>query len=380
MSSSTNGTQPPRIKARAAVLFGAKQKLQIKDVEIDQPKPLEVHVKIHSAGVCGSDLHVAEGDWGSRFKLPIVLGHEGAGVVQSVGAAVTRVKPGDHVILLFKENCGRCDNCQVGRPSLCKGHPRYPGTMFDGTNRIWVDGEPCYAMSSLGCWATDCVVSEENVLPIDKTIPLNRAVLVGCGVMTGVGAAINTAKVEVGSSCVVVGCGGVGLNCVQGAKLNNAGMIIAVDIFESKLEAARDFGATHTINARTVDAVAEVTKLTGGGAHFAIDALGSARTSEQCVEMIRPGGTAVIVGMAPSSHRAQIDIFTIARDEKCIKGSYYGSARPGVDMIRLLELYKQKRLKLDELVSKTIKIEECNEALALLKEGGVARTIIDFAA
>ncbi|KAJ3338757.1 hypothetical protein HDU93_009070 [Gonapodya sp. JEL0774] len=313
MTESKSNSSSARIKARAAVLFAPKEKLQVctllmggntlwmddidlenwavLDVEIDQPKALEVHVKIHTAGVCGSDLH---------------------------------------------------------------GHPRQPGTMLDGSNRVWINGDqPCYSMTSLGCWATDVVVHEEVTLPIDKSIPLNRAVLVGCGVMTGVGAAINTAKVEVGSTCVVVGCGGVGLNSVQGAMLNSAGMIIGVDIFDSKLEMAKQFGATHTINAKTTDAVAEVIKLTGGGAHFAIDAIGSARTVEQIVDMIRPGGTAVVVGMAPFGQKAQLDVFTIARDEKCIKGSYYGSARPGVDMIRLLDLYMQKRLKLDELVSKT---------------------------
>jgi Zn-dependent alcohol dehydrogenase len=279
-------------------------------------------------------------------------------------------------VLIFRGNCGSCYYCTIGRPALCAGRVSPPGTLFDGTTRLSLDGQPIYHMARVACFAEHAVLAEEMLLPIPEAIPLDRAALVGCAVMTGVGAAMNTARVEPGSTVVVIGCGGVGLNVVQGARMLNAGRIIAVDLLDNKLDYALAFGATHAINAHEEEPVARVRALTEGGADYAFDAIGSARTVQQAFEMVRAGGTAVVVGVAPQGQLAQIDAYAIAMQEKTLKGCFYGSARPRVDMLRLLDLYQQRRLKLDELISRRYTLDQINEGFALLQGGAVARGVI----
>ncbi len=362
------------MKTKAAVLYEPNQALVIEELDLDEPQAGEVLVRIAAVGVCYSDLHFMNGEW--KFPSPIVLGHEGSAIVERVGSGVTRVKPGDHCILIFQSNCGECYYCTIGRPMLCNGRPSNPNTMYDGTCRLSRNGQPVYHMARVACFAEYAVIPDEQLLPIAKHIPLDRAALVGCSVMTGVGAVMNTAKVEPGSTVVVIGCGGVGLNIIQGARLVGARRIIAVDIYDNKLEYARQFGATDIINASGENPVARLRKLTNGGADYAFDAFGSARTVQQAFEAIRPGGTAVQVGIAAQGQMAQIDAFLLALQEKTLKGSFYGSARPRVDMIRLLELYEQQRLMLDELISRTYRLDQINEAYQALQSGEVARGVI----
>ncbi|MFN8511356.1 MAG: Zn-dependent alcohol dehydrogenase [Thermomicrobiales bacterium] len=363
------------MKTRAAVLHEIGQPLVIEELELEEPREGEVLVRIAAAGVCHSDLHYMKGEW--AIPKPAVLGHEGSGVVERVGRGVTRVKPGDHCVLIFRPNCGVCYHCTIGRPALCTGRVSAPGTMFDGSTRLSLDGKPAYHLARIACFSEYAVIAEEQLLPIPKEIPLDRAALVGCAVMTGVGAAMNTVHVEPGSTVAVIGCGGVGLNVVQGARMLNAGKIIAVDILDNKLDYAEQFGATHVVNAKEENPVQRVREITDGlGADYAFDALGHAATVQQAFEMVRIGGTAVEVGIAPQGQMAQIDAFALAFQEKTLKGSFYGSARPRVDMTRLLDLYQQGRLKLDELISRTYTLDEINEGFALLQGGAVARGVI----
>ncbi|KAI9028797.1 alcohol dehydrogenase class III [Hyaloraphidium curvatum] len=359
------------LKCRAAILEEYNKPLTIREVEWQEPDVGEVLVRVHTAGICHSDLHLIKGDWaGGIGSVPMLLGHEGAGVVVKPGRGCDRVKEGDHVIFLFNDNCGKCNMCQVGRPNLCQS-----GRI--NKIRAKLDGQPLPSMAGLGLYSEFVVVSEDQLVPVhDKEIGLDRCAIVGCAVTTGVCAAINAGKVEMGSTVAVVGCGGVGLNVIQGARLVNASTIIAIDLLDNKLEYATQFGATHTINGGAVDAVAEVHKICPGGVEYAFDAIGNSKVLEQIVAMVRPGGTAVEVGVAPVQQMASINPFSLALMEKTVKGTLYGGARYEVDMTRMLALYKQKRLKLDELISKTITLEEINEGFDLLKAGGVARAVI----
>ncbi len=362
------------MKIRAALLYEAGQPLVVEEVDLAEPRDGEVLVRIAAAGVCHSDLHYVIGDW--QIPKPVVLGHEGSAIVERVGPGVSRVKPGDHCVLIFRPNCGVCYYCTIGRPVLCAGHPHPQGTMFDGTTRLSVHGAPVYHLAQLACFSEHAVVHEEQLLPIDPGIPLDRAALVGCAVMTGVGATMNTVRVEPGSQVVVIGCGGVGLNVIQGARMLNAGRIVGVDLLDSKLEFARQFGATDVVNARNEDPVARTKELTGGGADYAFDAIGTAATVRQAFECVRAGGTAVVVGIVPLGQEAAIDAYSLVMREKTLKGCFYGSARPRVDMVRLLDLYQQGRLKLDELITRTYTLEQVNEGFQFLQSGSVARGVI----
>ena len=331
-------------------------------------------VRIAAAGVCHSDLHYMKAEW--PCPRPIVLGHEGAAIVERPGPGVKSVKAGDHCILVFRPNCGKCHYCTIGRPMLCVGHNTPMGTLYDGTTRLSLNGQAVYHLARIACFSEYAVIPEEQLLPIASDVPLDRAALVGCAVTTGIGSVMNTAKIEPGSTVVVIGCGGVGLNVIQGARMLQAGRIIAVDLFDEKLDFAIEFGATDAINARNTDPVARIRELTGGGVDYAFDAFGSGKTVRQAYECIRPGGTAIQVGIAPHGDMAQIDAWALTVQEKTLKGSFYGSARPRVDMPRLLDLYRQGRLKLDELVARTYRLDQINEAYAALQGGAVARGVI----
>ena len=364
------------MKMQAAVLYAPNEPLVIESVDLDDPTDREVLVRIKAAGVCYSDYHVMKGEW--AMPLPIVLGHEAAGVVEKTGSNVTRVTPGDHVILNFRANCGTCHHCTVGRPVLCDGIETPRTAMFDGTVRLHRNGEDIHHFTRVSSFAEFAVVPESGAVPVTRNMPHGPAALVGCAVMTGVGAVINTARVQAGSSVLVIGCGGVGLNVVQGARLAGARRIIALDTLQNKLAYAREFGATDTLVAAEGDVVARVQELTGGGVDYAFEAIGNSATIAQAYEATAPGGTTVVVGMAPEDDEVKINALSLPRTEKTIVGSWYGSARPWVDLPRLAEQYLAGQLKIDEMISRTYRLEEINEAYDALGRGEVARSVISF--
>lgn len=362
---------------KAAVLYKPNTPLEVVDVQQQGPQAGEARVTVKAAGVCHSDWHVINGDW--TLPLPMVLGHEAAGIVEEVGPGVTAVRPGDHVIFSFRPHCGRCLYCSTGRSVLCDGYTSPRWGMLDGTFRLRRDGQDIFQMARLGTFAERVVCPAEMLVPIRRDMPWPQAALVGCCVPTGVGAVTRCARVEAGASVLVVGCGGVGLNVVQGARLAGAVTIVACDLLDSKLEFARAFGATHAVNASREKVVDRVRELTGGrGVDYAFDAIGGEATTLQILEAVRPGGTAVIVGMAAMAVRAPVTPYLMALQEKTLTGTMYGSVRPNLDFPRLVDLYLDGRLKIDELVSRTYRLDEINDGFAALRSGSVARGVIVF--
>ena len=363
---------------RAAVLTAVNKPLEILDLEQEGPKVGEVRVEVKAAGVCMSDWHVMNGDW--PLPLPMVLGHEAAGVVVELGPGVKNVKEGDHVIFSFRPHCGHCRYCAKGRTVLCSGHndtPRW--RMHDGTARVTLNGEPVNQMARIGTFSEHVVCPAEQVVKVREDLPWTHAAIIGCSVATGVGAVVRHAEVEAGASVLVIGCGGVGLNVVQGARLAGAGTIIACDLLDNKLAYAREFGATHTINAKTEDTLKRVRDLTGGfGADYAFDAIGGEATAKLAVDAIAPGGHAVLVGIPAASTTTSISPLQIVYGEKKITGTYYGSIRPTVDFGVLADLDMAKRINLDSLISRTYTFDEINEGFRLLTSGQVARGVIVF--
>ncbi len=361
---------------RAAVFHAAHQPLTIEDVQIEKPKRREVLVRTAFAGLCHSDLHFIDGLY--PHPAPAVLGHEGAGIVEAVGEDVTYVKPGDHVITCLSVFCGECAQCTTGHTNLCENTEVKlpPGA----ARRMTWKGQVLHQFANLSVFAEQVLVHEHAIVKIGKDIPLDRAALVGCGVMTGVGAVFNAAKVEPGSVVAVVGCGGIGLSAVNGAALAGASRIIAIDTNAGKLEKAREMGATDTINASNIDVVAAVKDMTEGrGVPYSFEAIGMKATAEQCFQMLCPGGVATIIGMIPLGTKIELHGADFLRDRK-IQGTSMGGNRFRVDMPRLLELWKQGRLKLDHLISGHIKLDEINEGFAQLKSGAPVRNLINFGA
>jgi S-(hydroxymethyl)glutathione dehydrogenase/alcohol dehydrogenase len=364
---------------KAAVFYAHNAPLTVEDIDIDKPKRGEVLVKVAASGVCHSDLSVINGTLPFP-PPPAVLGHEGAGIVQEIDADVTSVSPGDHVILSWRPSCGKCGYCVTGRPQLCQTSSMQllQGYLPDGTTRLHKDALEIRHFTGVASFAEYAVVPEAGVVKIRPDVPLDAAALVGCGVMTGVGAVINTAKVTPGASVVVIGCGGVGLNVVQGAVLAGAEKIIAVDLNPQKLAWAKQFGATHLVNPADGDPVTQVLGLTDGlGADYAFEVIGRADTVVQAYHSIRPGGMAVVVGVAKPDDMVMIPALSLLQ-EKTLTGSVYGSARPSVDMPKLIDLYMSKRLKLDELVTRRIKLEQINDAFEWMEKGEVARSVIVY--
>jgi S-(hydroxymethyl)glutathione dehydrogenase / alcohol dehydrogenase len=359
---------------KAAVLHAANQPLTIEEVALTKPKGREVLLRTAFAGLCHSDLHFIEGLY--PHPTPCVLGHESAGIVEAVGDGVTYVKPGDHVITCLSVFCGTCPQCVTGHPNLCENtEVKLP----PGVSRrlSWKGGELMNQFLNLSSFAEQMLVHENAMVKIDPDIPLDRAALVGCGVMTGVGAVFNAAKVEPGATVAVIGCGGVGLSAVNGAALAGAERIIAIDTVASKLEVARELGATDTLNASNADPVKEIREMTGGGVHYSFEALGTKSTAEQAFGMLRPGGTATIIGMVPLGVKIELHGYDFLRDRK-LQGTSMGGNRFRVDMPRLLSLWRQGRLKLDHLISGKLKLEQINEGFAALKSGAPVRQLIDF--
>jgi S-(hydroxymethyl)glutathione dehydrogenase/alcohol dehydrogenase len=364
---------------KAVVCRELNKPVTVEEIQIEKPKRGEVMVRLVASGVCHSDLSVTNGTL--PVPLPTVLGHEGAGIVEEVGEEVTRVKRGDPVILSWVPSCGQCSFCLVGNPQLCS-NANYAnlGRLKDLTTRMRdASGTDLGMMTAVATMSELTVIPEESAIPIDPEIPLNRACLVGCGVMTGVGAVFNTAKLAPGSSAVVFGTGGVGLNVIQGCLLAGAEQIIAVDVLDRKLEFAKEFGATHTVNAKGQDPVAAAKEITGGlGPDYGFEVVGSPETIQQTFGAIRPGGTAVIVGVGKLTDFAQFNALLLSLEEKHIVGSKYGGARPRIDFPKLCNLYKQGKLKIDELVTQTYKIEQINQAFQDMEAGINARGIIEF--
>ncbi|MDA0351272.1 MAG: Zn-dependent alcohol dehydrogenase [Chloroflexi bacterium] len=357
---------------QAALLNAPRTPLEMADLTIDEPGAGEALVRVVVAGVCHSDLHFIEGTYPGRY--PMVLGHEVAGIVEGVGPGVTNVTRGDRVIMGFVQPCGHCGFCDSGRPNLCSTsttarRPDQPA--------LKLGDQAVSQMANVGGFAEQSVMPASGLLKIPDDIGLDVAALVGCSVMTGYGAVVNTAKVEPGSTVAVIGAGGVGLNIIQAARLAGARQIIAVDMVEHKLGIAKDFGATDTVNASETDAVKAVQELSGGGVDYGFEAIGLKVTSEQAYEMAKRGGTAVIVGMVPPMEKIEVSGM-IWMQEKTLKGSFYGSARFHTDMPRILALYKQGKLDIDGLVTKRYKFGEINEAFDMLKSGEVARSVLEI--
>ncbi|HEY1296691.1 MAG TPA: Zn-dependent alcohol dehydrogenase [Chloroflexota bacterium] len=361
---------------KAAVLNDYGQSLELEEIQIDPPKPGEVRVRIGATGVCHSDYHVIKGEW--KYGLPMILGHEAAGVVETLGEGVTGVKPGDHAILSFRPACGVCRLCSIGRSVLCEGRPGDRFKMHDGTARVHRNGQDILVLARVGSFAEQVVVPAEQVIPVREDVPMDVLALIGCAVTTGVGAVVNAAKVEPGSTVAVIGCGGVGLNVIQGAALVNASRIIAVDLLDNKLEYARQFGATDTVNGSGGDAVEQVRELTGGGVDYAFEVIGNGKTVEQAIQMTRVAGTACIVGMAPQGSTASFDPLLFVNKETKLIGTWYGSARPRLDFPRMIELTMAGKLKVNELISRRYSLDQINEGFERLGRGEVARGVIVF--
>lgn len=368
------------MKIKAALLLEPNRRFVVEDVHLAEPRAGEVLIRIHASGVCHSDWHVATGD--TRQPMPVVTGHEGAGIVEAVGPGVTRVRAGDFITLSWAPDCGECFYCMRGQPNLCETFtaPLWKGVMLDGTPRLSrLDGSPVYHYCGLATFAEYAVVPEQACIPIRKDVPLKVAALVGCAVATGVGAALYTAAVAPGDSVVVYGAGGVGLNIIQGAALSGAAMIIAVDTNPAKMAIARKFGATHTLlaDANTLKAIRD---LTGGrGAEHVFESVGTPAIQESALEAVRPGGMLTLVGLSPMGTGTNLPGAIIVRQEKTIKGSYYGSVSPRRDFPLLIDLYLAGKLKLDELISREYHLEQINEACAAMLSGDVARGVIVFA-
>lgn len=358
---------------KAAVLHTIPGRLEIEDVQVDDPAAGEVLVRTVAAGVCHSDLHFMEGAY--RHPVPAVLGHESSGVVEAVGPGVTGLAPGDHVITCLSVFCGTCGFCLSGRPHLCgrEGLGRDP----DGPQRLRQGGEPMWQFLNVSGFAEQMLLHQNAVVKIREDMPLDRAALIGCGVVTGLGAVFNTARVRPGETVAVIGCGGIGLNAVQGAAIAGAGRVVAVDRVASKLDLAHRFGATDVVDASVDDPVASVVELTGGGVDHAIEAIGLAASAEQAFGMACRGGTATVVGMIPLGEKVQLDGAAFLA-EKRIQGSLMGSNRFRVDMPRYVDMYFAGRLKLDELISGTVELERLNDAYDALRTGEVARQLVTF--
>src|SRR5262245_54514073 len=361
---------------RAAVLYEAGTPLRVEEVDLEAPHAGEVRVRVAAAGVCHSDYHYMRGDLVGN--LPVVLGHEGAGVVEEVGPGVTSFRPGDHVVLLWRTACGRCEFCSRGRPALCPegASVRATGRMPDGTSRLSRDGHEIRHFLGVSCFAEQTVCQERSLLELPEDVPLPVGAVAGCAVMTGVGAVVNTAKVEPGSTVLVVGAGGVGLCAIMGAVLAGAARIVAADTNPTKLELATSLGATDVVDSSRDDLVDAVRELTGAGVDYAFEVIGLAETVEQAIRAVRVGGTAVAVGIVPTGMTAQVNVQQLVMQEKTLKGSIYGSTRPRVDFPRLFELYRRGRLPLDRLLTRQWALGEINEAYDALLAGTVARSVV----
>jgi S-(hydroxymethyl)glutathione dehydrogenase/alcohol dehydrogenase len=361
---------------KAAVLNHQPGELDIEDLRVDDPAPNEVLVRTVGAGLCHSDLHFMEGLF--RLKVPAVLGHESAGVVEAVGENVTYVQPGDHVICCLSIFCGACRHCLNGFPNRCS-NPAATSRPRNAPPRLARDdGTPIGQFARLGGFAETMLVHENGVVKVTDDVALDKAALIGCGVLTGTGAVFRTARVEAGSRVCVIGAGGIGLAAIQAARIAGAGSVIVVDVSENKLATAKQLGATATINAAETDNVVSAIKdLSGGGVDYSFEAIGKKATAEQAFQALDTGGTATVIGMVPDDTRLEIKAMDLL-SEKRLQGSMMGSNQFRTDIPRLVAMYLDGRLDLDTMVSKTLALEEVNEGYELMRRGEVARSVIAF--
>lgn len=366
------------METKAAVVRETN-KLTIETVELAPPKAGEVLVRTQAAGVCHSDLHTYRGEL--RTQPPLVLGHEGAGVVEAVGPGVTKIKPGDRVLVNWLPACESCELCLKGHYNLCErlATTSFAGALLDGTSRLTtLEGASLKQYLGAATMAEYMVISETSAIPFASDVPFEVAALIGCAVMTGVGAVINTAAVRAGSSAAVIGCGGIGLSAVMGCKLAGCQPIIAVDVMAGKLAFARQLGATATINAREVDPVEALRELTRLGPDYVFDSVGSATTIPQALRATRPGGAAVIVGLHAALNDVPVSTLALVLQNKRLLGSFVGSAHPQRDLPMLLKLYQAGRLPVDDLITKHYPLEDLPQAFSDMEAGNVARGVIVF--
>jgi S-(hydroxymethyl)glutathione dehydrogenase/alcohol dehydrogenase len=366
------------MRFRAAVLHQVDTPLRVQEVEMAALRPGDVLVRVGASGLCHTDLEVIQG--ALAYPLPIVLGHEGAGIVEAVGSDVLSVRPGDHVICSWNPSCGRCFYCDRGQPILCEPFTRHQpqGHLLDGTSRLSIDGRKLHHFSVVSSHAEYCVVPETGAIVVPKEIPFDRACLIGCGVMTGVGGAARVARIDGGSSVVVIGCGAVGLNAVQGAMLQRAGTIVALDRDPARLAMAQLFGATHVVDAGGNDVVGQVKALTGGrGADYVIECAGQPQAFRLSPEILRPGGELVWLGKINVDRDVAFRWGALMGEKRIVRSSY-GGARPRRDFPWLSRLYLDGKLKLDELITRRIRLEEINEGFAAMTRGEIVRAVIVF--
>jgi S-(hydroxymethyl)glutathione dehydrogenase/alcohol dehydrogenase len=358
---------------RAAVLYGFDEELAIEELELDPPKAGEVLIRMAASGVCRSDWHAVRGI--HRHEVPIVLGHEGSAIVDEVGPGVDGITAGDHVVCSWLPFCGTCRRCAAGHPARCERLAVFDaGFLGDGTTRFHKGGLRIHH-NVPSSFAERSVVPASTVFPVDRSIPLEQVALLGCAVMTGVGAVLNTARVRPGEDVVVIGCGGVGLSVVQGARIAGAGRIVAIDVVPPKLELATDLGATDMV--LSDEAVEErILDITRGGADVVFEALGRAQTIVLATRVTAPGGTTVLVGMAPPEARVPLDALTMVTEERTVTGSWYGSVVPPRDFPLLADLVLRGELRLEPMIGQRMPLERINDALALFERGADRRTVI----
>ena len=360
----------------AAILWEQGQPLSVETADLDAPGPGEVLVELKAAGVCHSDLHPARGDWPA--KTPLVLGHEGAGIVREIGASVTQVKAGDHVVLCWAPACGVCAPCLEGHAALCDRVEKvtFRNKLPSGASRLHARGQDVAPFLGTACFSDFVVVPEAGAIPVSRDIPFDALATIGCAVITGVGAVTNAGQVPAGSRVAVIGAGGVGLNVIQGAAIVGCERIIAIDLRPRPLEIARQFGATDTIDA-SADVAPAVRALTGGrGADYVFDAVGSPATLTLALACTRKGGAVVLTGLSRMDAQAAFPMFPFVMQEKRLLGSVYGSGEPAKDIPRLVSWYQDGRLKLTELVSRTYALDTVNDALTALAASDGARGVI----
>jgi Zn-dependent alcohol dehydrogenase len=362
---------------RASVLFEQGKPLSVEELDLAPPRQQEVLVRMVASGVCHSCLHAADGSW-KGVPVPIVLGDEGAGVVEEVGPGVDGLVPGDPVILSWAPTCGRCHYCVIGRPNLCERRQPGRGVLPDGTTRMALRGQPVYHYGHVATYASQTVVHESCAIRIDKDMPLDRAALIGCSVMTGVGAVVNTAAVPAGASMAVFGAGGVGLNVVQGGALVAAHPVIAVDLRPARLEHARALGATHAVDGSREDPAAAIRRITRLGADYTFVAVGDTRAVSQAIEALAPGGTCVLIGVPATGATLPLDVRPLVTAERVIRGCSYGSARTREDLPRLVSLYLAGKLRIDQLITHRYGLDEANEGFRALAAGELGRGLIVF--
>lgn len=365
------------MKMKAAVLNNVGEKFEIKELDIAAPMSHEVLVKIKATGLCASDLNAVDGKR-NLVPFPAVIGHEAAGIVAAIGENVVNVAVGDHVIISIVPHCGNCQFCKQGHPNFCltAGNAMAQGGLFDGISRLSLDGEKINQFLCVASFAEYSVVPDSGLIKIDKAMPLDRAALISCAVLTGYGAVTNTAKVAPGSTVAVYGCGGVGLNSIQAAKIVGASTIIAVDISEEKLDLAKTFGATHAVNSKTDDPVRFIKELTGG-VDYAFEALGREETIQAAWKSVGAFGQLTLVGLMKHGATLTIDAGPFV-NEQSIKGCYFGSSNIMEDVPLLVNSYLNNELKLDELITSRVKLEDLDEAFERLRQGEGARNVIIF--